>query len=112
MSRGFLTGGFLRASAALADSMRRGSPGSGVTDDHTPLRAELFSVEQMEQHGKALAATHVLSTARPRTRLLERLDQNERVLVETFDTLTEAVRSRLRIPPSGEWLLDNFYLIE
>ena len=26
--------------------------------------------------------------------------------------LTEAVRSRLRIPPSGEWLLDNFYLIE
>ena len=26
--------------------------------------------------------------------------------------LTEAVRSRLRITPAGEWLLDNFYLIE
>ena len=26
--------------------------------------------------------------------------------------LTETVRSRMRIPPSGEWLLDNFYLIE
>src|SRR5687767_5696264 len=112
MSRGFLTGGFLRASAALADSMRRASPGTGVPDDQTPLRAELFSVEQMEQHGQALAATHVLSTARPRTRLLERLDQNERVLVQTFDMLTEAVRSQFRIPPSGEWLLDNFYLIE
>ena len=112
MSRGFLANAFLLASAALRDSMRSAGPGSGTTDDQTPLRAELFSVEQMEQHGKALAATHVLSTSRPRTRLLERLDENERVLIETFDMLTAAVRSRLRIAPSGEWLLDNFYLIE
>ena len=112
MSRGFLANAFLRASAALRDSMRSAGPGSGTTDDQTPLRAELFSVEQMEQHGKSLAATHVLSTSRPRTRLLERLDENERVLIETFDMLTAAVRSRLRIAPSGEWLLDNFYLIE
>ncbi len=112
MSRGLLTGAFLRASAALRDSARSKSLGSSASDDQTPLRAELFSVEQMEQHGKALAATHVLSTSRPRTRLLERLDENEKVLIETFEMLTAAVRSRLRIPPSGEWLLDNFYLIE
>ena len=55
MSRGFLANAFLLASAALRDSMRSMSPGSGATDDQTPLRAELFSVEQMEQHGKALA---------------------------------------------------------
>jgi cyclic beta-1,2-glucan synthetase len=112
MNRRYLTGAFLRASEALRDSMRGASPGSGAADDQTPLRAELFSVEQMEQHAKALAATHVLSTSRPRTRLLERLDENERVLIDTFDLLTAAVRSRLRIAPSGEWLLDNFYLIE
>ncbi len=112
MSRGFLANAFLLASAALRDSMRGTGPGSGNSDDQTPLRAELFSVEQMERHGKSLAATHVLSTSRPRTRLLERLDENERVLIETFDMLTAAVRSRLRIAPSGEWLLDNFYLIE
>ncbi len=112
MSRGYLTGVFLRASAALRDSMRSAGLGSSPVEDQTPLRAELFSVEQMERHGKSLAATHVLSTSRPRTRLLERLDENERLLIETFDTLTAAVRSRLRIAPSGEWLLDNFYLIE
>ena len=112
MNRGYFTGAFLRASAALRDSMRGASLGSGAADDQTPLRAELFSVEQMEQHGKALAGIHVLSTSRPRTRLLERLDENERVLIETFDMLTAAVRSGLRMPPSGEWLLDNFYLIE
>jgi cellobiose phosphorylase len=112
MSRGFLTSAFLRACAALRHSMRNASPGSSVTDDQTPLRAELFSVDQMEQHGKALAGTHALSTSRPPTRLLERLDENERVLIDTFDMLTAAVRSRLRIAPAGDWLLDNFYLIE
>ena len=112
MSRGYLAGAFHRASGALRDSMRGSSIGSGGADDQTPLRAELFSVEQMEQHATALAATHVLSSSRPRTRLLERLDENERILIETFDLLTAAVRSRSRIAPSGEWLLDNFYLIE
>ena len=45
-------------------------------------------------------------------RLLRRLDENERVLLEACDMLTAAVKSRLRIAPAGEWLLDNFYLIE
>ena len=112
MSRGFLTSAFLRACAALRDSMRNSGPGSGGADDQTPLRAELFSVDQMEQHGKALAGAHALSTSRPPARLLERLDENERVLIDTFDMLTAAVRSRLRIAPAGDWLLDNFYLIE
>jgi cyclic beta-1,2-glucan synthetase len=112
MIRGFLSNAYLRAAAALRDSMHGAGRSSNGQDDQTPLRAELFSVEQMERHGKSLAATHVLSTSRPRSRLLERLDENERVLIETFDMLTEAVRSRLRIAPSGEWLLDNFYLIE
>ncbi len=112
MSRGFLTSAFLRARAALRNSMRNASPGSSSNDDQTPLRAELFSVDQMEQHGKALAGGHALSTSRPPIRLLERLDDNERVLIDTFDMLTAAVRSRLRIAPAGDWLLDNFYLIE
>jgi cyclic beta-1,2-glucan synthetase len=92
--------------------IRNASLRSNDADDQTPLRAELFSVDQMEQHGKALAGAHVLSTSRARIRLLERLDENERVLIDTFDMLTAAVRSRLRIAPASEWLLDNFYLIE
>jgi hypothetical protein len=92
--------------------MRNSGLSSEESEDQTPLRAELFSVDQMELHGRALAGTHALSTSRPRTLLLERLDDNERVLIDTFDMLTAAVRSRLRIAPAGEWLLDNFYLIE
>ena len=34
------------------------------------------------------------------------------VLHEVRDLLTEAVKENRRITPAGEWLLDNFYLIE
>ncbi|NGY06632.1 glycoside hydrolase family 94 protein [Solimonas terrae] len=78
----------------------------------TPLRAELFSVAQMEQHGKALAQSHILSAFGERDQLLKRLDENRQVLIVTSNLLTVAVRDRRRIAPAGEWLLDNFYLIE
>jgi cyclic beta-1,2-glucan synthetase len=81
-------------------------------DDEPPLRAELFSAEQMAQHGKALAASHKLAPGRAPDRLLARLAANESALVEACRLLTEAVTESRRITPAGEWLLDNFYLIE
>ncbi|MDP9199234.1 MAG: cyclic beta 1-2 glucan synthetase [Pseudomonadota bacterium] len=81
-------------------------------DDQTPLRAELFSADQMEVHGRTLARSHTLSRLAPQNRLLGRLDENEQVLIDACNALTVAVRSKLRIAPAGEWLLDNFYLIE
>ncbi|MEP7083726.1 MAG: cyclic beta 1-2 glucan synthetase, partial [Betaproteobacteria bacterium] len=81
-------------------------------DEELPLRAELYSADQMEQHGKRLAASHKLTTRRVRDELLARLADNEAVLIGTCDLLTAAVRENRRITPAAEWLLDNFYLIE
>jgi len=81
-------------------------------DEEPPLRAELFSADQMEQHGKALAASHKLAPGRAPDRLLARLAANESALVGVCSLLTEAVTENRRIAPAGEWLLDNFYLIE
>jgi cyclic beta-1,2-glucan synthetase len=50
--------------------------------------------------------------AGPATRLLPRLDENERVLIETYDLVTAAADQNRRIEPAAEWLLDNFYLVE
>ncbi len=90
--------------------------GSGMTLKHAadepPLRSELFSSDQMEQHGMTLAGWHRLSPGRPRDRLLTRLAKNEAVLLSVHNLLTEAVKANRRITPAGEWLLDNFYLIE
>jgi cellobiose phosphorylase len=76
------------------------------------LRSELFSRAQMEQHGKTLAGLHKLSMERAKGRLLARLDENEGVLIEVRNLLEDAVKANRRITPAGEWLLDNFYLIE
>ncbi len=80
--------------------------------DEPPLRSELFSVDQMQQHGKALAGSHELSARSGPDQLLPRLSDNEAFLLELRQLLTEAVQAGRRITPAGEWLLDNFYLIE
>ncbi|MBI5099839.1 MAG: cyclic beta 1-2 glucan synthetase [Nitrospirae bacterium] len=77
-----------------------------------PLRSELFSAYQMEQHGKTLAGSHKLSPDYAPEQLLTRLAENESVLLNVRHLITEAVKDNRRITPAGEWLLDNFYLIE
>jgi cyclic beta-1,2-glucan synthetase len=90
--------------------------GSGSADlyagDETPLRSDLFTNEQMKEHGKTLAASHNLGPRGFRDPLLTRLAENERILAGACALLTSAVDSNRRIAPAGEWLLDNFYLIE
>src|SRR5438128_2053082 len=77
-----------------------------------PLRSELFSADQMERHGRVLAAAHRLAAGRAGDLLLPRLAENARILVEVRDELTAAVTARRRITPAGDWLLDNFHLID
>ena len=76
-----------------------------------PLRAELFSVEQLAQHALTLAANQPTVTRLGANRLLAQLGQNE-VLLRSFNLATMAVDPSRRITPAAEWLLDNFYLIE
>jgi cellobiose phosphorylase len=80
--------------------------------DELPLRSDLFSADQMEQHGKLLAGAHQLMPGVSRDRLLARLAENESLLLESHNLLTGDIKADRRIIPAGEWLLDNFYLIE
>lgn len=80
--------------------------------DKPPLRSELFSAVQMDEHGKRLAETHALMPGHPPDRLLARLTENETILIGVSRLLMAAVTDNRRIAPAGEWLLDNFYLIE
>ena len=86
--------------------------GGGNPDNEPPLRAELLSDDQMKQHARVLAASHELALRWAPDRLLARLSDNEGVLIETCRLLTEALAADRRIVPAGEWLLDNFYLVE
>ncbi len=89
-----------------------GLPRNSHLNEEPPLRSELFSADQMEQHGRALAALHKLAPGHAPDQLLARLAANENVLVGVCSLLKAAVTAQRRITPAGEWLLDNFYLIE
>ena len=103
---------FTAALFELRESLRGGGLRNQSGEEESPLRSELFSADQMEQHGKSLAASHKLTPTRAVDQLLARLAANESVLTRACSLLTAAVRGNRRITPAGEWLLDNFYLIE
>ncbi|MEP7232348.1 MAG: glucoamylase family protein [Ginsengibacter sp.] len=77
-----------------------------------PLRSELFSSEQLERFGKSLATTHKLNTEPAQDHLLKRLADNETILQEVRKLLTDSIKTKRQVTPAGEWLIDNFYLIE
>ncbi len=79
--------------------------------DEAPLRAELFTVEQLANHGRNTAEQHKLGVREGANRLLPRLDANEKIL-QSYNRATLAVDKTRRVTPAAEWLLDNFYLIE
>jgi cyclic beta-1,2-glucan synthetase len=91
---------------------RRRAAARSRPEQEPALRSELFSAEQMEQHGQTLASQHRLSKRASANLLLTRLANNESVLIHACERLTRATRKHQPISPAGEWLLDNFYLIE
>ena len=107
---------------------RRRRPAHGLrapirAPDEQPLRAELFSVGQLERHAATMAGWHELapesgrrrgtrSEARGADRLLTRLGENASVFVDAYALLTEAVGRGRQITPAAEWFIDNYHLID
>jgi cyclic beta-1,2-glucan synthetase len=79
-----------------------------------PIRAELFSVERLEQHAESLAAAQevVDADSSPGRPLLPRVLENGRRLLEYYRATAHAVELEQSITPAAEWLLDNFYIVE
>ncbi len=88
------------------------NPTRKYANEEPPLRAELFTIDQLAQHGAYLAKSHQVQTGHSKERLLRRLAENEQILIDVRDLLTDAIKENGMVTPAGEWLLDNFYLIE
>jgi cyclic beta-1,2-glucan synthetase len=110
--------------AALATAFRLGvarSPGVAGEDvggsrtvEEPPLRAELFSISQLEEHARTLARWHMPAAPRRagRNHLLERLDDNEAALRAAHVLVAEVLERGRKITPAAEWFIDNYHLIE
>ncbi len=78
-----------------------------------PIRAELFSVERLEQHAASLAAAQrVVAKAGSGISLAPRLEDNTKVLIDTYRAVVRASRARRPGTPAEDWLLDNFHVVD
>ncbi len=96
---------FLRRRRQYDDRLHQGA-------SEQPLRAELYSLDQLKRHAELIAAAHELASGAAPDRLIPRLNENERVLIQTHELVTEPPANDRRNTPAAEWLIDNFYLIE
>ncbi|MDT7603340.1 MAG: cyclic beta,2-glucan synthetase, partial [Acidobacteriota bacterium] len=95
------------------DKLINGSPGKSRPEDEEPIRAELYSIERLEQFAQTLAAEHVVAIKPKRVRsLLPRVEENGRTLVAAYQSLAEAISNERAISPAAEWLVDNFHIVE
>lgn len=74
--------------------------------------AELFTADEMRQHGLRLAAAHTLSSRRGPDRLLNRLRSDADAITRVCTLLGSRNDPERRVTPAGAWLLDNFHLID
>jgi cyclic beta-1,2-glucan glucanotransferase len=84
-----------------------------VQEVEEPIRAELFSIERLEQHAESLAAAQRVTDDRRAGRsLIPRAAENGRLLLEYYRAIARAVQQEHMITPAAEWFVDNFFIVE
>jgi len=94
--------------------MKNNQPPTIILPDlEEPIRAELFSLERLEQHAESLAAAQIVTTVVSRGRpLLPRVLDNGRVLLDCYRATARAIQDEHAITPAAEWLVDNFHIVD
>ncbi len=83
-----------------------------IHEPEDPIRAELFSIERLEQHAESLAIAQRVAPQKTRGRkLLPRVKDNGRVLTQGYRSIAQAIREERTITPAAEWLVDNFHIV-
>lgn len=78
-----------------------------------PIRAAIFSQERLEEYASYLAENlKVEKNTKGSRPLLKRLKDNEDNLLSCYKSLIRTANERGSISPAGEWLIDNFHIIE
>src|SRR5688500_2538618 len=80
-----------------------------------PLRGELLGAEHLAERARVLAREQRLSPERRkrlRAPLLARLTETRRILERAKARLANAAGNDVDVGPAGEWLLDNFHVVQ
>jgi len=80
-----------------------------------PIRGEVLGAERLGERARAVARAHHLLPAQKQRGvgpLLLRLEDTRGVLDRVYQELNEGAEKGLDISPAGDWLLDNFYIVQ
>ena len=73
----------------------------------------ILDKEQLQNHLENIAITHNLKEKSDKnTYPIPRLMENYEVIKTVYELLNKNLKQDISIHPAGEWLLDNFYIIE
>ena len=82
-------------------------------DSERPIREELFSGERLEAHAKSFAVAQTVASRPTRGGpLAARLADNSVVLLSAYRSIVKAIDEGRQVTPAGEWLIDNYHLVE
>ncbi|MGH7652117.1 MAG: GH36-type glycosyl hydrolase domain-containing protein [Gemmatimonadaceae bacterium] len=80
-----------------------------------PIRGEVLGADRLGERARAVARGHHLLPAQKQRGsgpLLLRLDDTKAVLDRVYQELNQGAEAGLDISPAGDWLLDNFYIVQ
>ena len=73
----------------------------------------MLNKAQLEKHLENIAIAHNLKEkSEKQTYPIPRLIENYEVIKTVYNQLNKNLKQDISIHPAGEWLLDNFYIIE
>ena len=73
----------------------------------------VLTSKELEEYLEKIGATHNLTTKSSKeTYPIPRLLENYAIIKEVYEILNDHVKQGISIHPAGEWILDNFYIIE
>ena len=77
------------------------------------IKGALLDKHQLENYLEKIASDHVLQNKSDKdTYPIPRMEENFKYITNTHELLNKHLKQGINIHPAGEWLLDNYYIIE
>lgn len=77
------------------------------------IKGAVLEKGQLENYLEKIASDHVLKSYSDKdTYPIPRTKENFEAITEVYNLLSEQIKRKIPIHPAGEWILDNYYIIE
>ena len=77
------------------------------------IKGTILDNYQLQNYMEKITINHdVKGQSKKNTYPVPRLKDNFKFIEKTYELLNESIKNGVEIHPAGEWLLDNFYIIE